>query len=197
MIILIKIRLTSPILGENRLDSRGVRKFKKRSGGDILIDKRHWNEQLDTAKGILKLPVNNSCVIIPDKYVSPTLHLYRRRFSGTKIELFESIRTGTVLTFELATREDQPNCPTLDQIEKMLVVIGEHLGLSQWGSKFGFGRFKVQTCLQKNVNLPSESTDSMVVEQYDDHQPAPGAREVSALPTQESGASGVETGKSN
>lgn len=194
MIILIKIRLTSPILGENRKDPRGIRTFKKRSGGDIAVDRRHWNEQFEVAKGILKLPVSNSHIILPDKYLSPTLHLYRRRFSGTQTELFESVRTGTVLTFELATREDQPNCPTIDHIEKMLVVIGEHLGLSQWGSKFGFGRFEVKLCTQKNVNASnSQPADNLVVGQPDDHQPAPGSGEVPALSAPESGASGMET----
>lgn len=191
MITIVKIRLTSPILGENRKDPRGIRTFKKRSGGDIAIDRRHWSEQFDIAKGILGLKVNNGNLILPDKYLSPSIHLYRRRFSGTQTELFESIRTGTVITFEMATREDQPGCPSLDHVEKMLVVIGEHLGLSQWGSKFNFGRFSVKLCIQKNKNEP---TDNLVVGQPDDHQSDTVAGEVPSLPTQESGAGGVEAG---
>ena len=48
---------------------------------------------------------------------------------------------------------NQKGSPTPAEFETMLTFIGEHLGLSQFGSKFGFGRFQVVSIEVKNYTV--------------------------------------------
>lgn len=68
---------------------------------------------------------------------------------------FECFRTGTVLTvplFLLGELEDKrPDWPdpemrlTEDIVRQCFTIIGEDIGLSPWGSKFGYGRFVLES----------------------------------------------------
>ncbi len=158
MVIIAKIKLTSLILGENPPDGSGMRRFKKRSGA-IAVDTDHWMEQVRAACGVLGYKINEEALLLPDTYATPAIELYRRHYSGTKVELFESIRKGAELTIEIATRGDLAGCPTLAQVSEILNIIGKHFGLSQWGSRFGFGRFNLIQCRDKSSISPS-STES-------------------------------------
>lgn len=161
MVIIAKIKLTSLILGENPPDNSGIRRLKKRSG-DIAVDVKQWTEQIKAACGVLGYKINAEALLLPDSYETPMIELHRRTYSGTKVELFESIRKGAELSMEFATRGDLPDCPTLEQVREILATIGRHFGLSQWGNKFGFGRFKLIQCCDKS-SLPSDSAPDLDV----------------------------------
>lgn len=159
MVIIAKIKLTSLILGENPPDNSGIRRLKKRSGA-IAVDTKQWMGQVRAACGVLGYKINEDALLLPDTYTTPRIELHRRIYSGAKVELFESIRKGAELTVEFATREDLPECPTLEHVREILTAIGKHFGLSQWGSKFGFGRFKLIQCCDKS-SLPSNPTPDL------------------------------------
>lgn len=60
------------------------------------------------------------------------------------------IDVGTVLTFKLLVPGDpepgtqsRGRTPTELELTRIFETIGEMLGISPWGSRFGYGRFKV------------------------------------------------------
>ena len=161
MVIIAKIKLTSLILGENPPDNSGIRRLKKRSG-DIAVDAKQWMGQVRAACGVLGYKLNEEALLLPETYVTPMIELHRRTYSGAKVELFESIRKGAELSIEFATRGDLPDCPTLEQVREIIATIGRHFGLSQWGNKFGFGRFKLIQCCDK-FSLSSDTSPDLDV----------------------------------
>jgi hypothetical protein len=167
MIVEIKIKLTTPILGELNPDSRGVRRFRKtKHGGEIAINSQSWQSQWDSACKMLSLNNINTNTILPQaSYASPSIHLYRRVYSKIKVEFFESIRAGTVLTMQAGIRSELPGAPDFKQFENIIKTTGQYFGISQWGSKFGFGRYNlislIDTCpVQPDLNLSGEAETS-------------------------------------
>lgn len=144
--LILQLRLTSHFLGELRPDHGGIRRFKKDKQGRAHVNQKFWNDQLALAARNLRLDVDvRETVVAPAAIVPASIHLYRRIYSQVNMELFESFRKGTILTFEMLVREDLPKCPSLDQLHDIFSFTGEYLGLSQFGSKFGFGRFFVES----------------------------------------------------
>lgn len=151
MMLITQIRLTNYFLGELRPDNRQVRRFKKDRQGRIAINQKSWLEQFDLAARNLQMDVNCFRTIVPPVAILPaSVHLYRRCYSKVHVELFEAFRTGTVITFELMLRDDLPKCPNLIQLQSILSFTGERLGLSQFGNKFGFGRFSLHALSRAN-----------------------------------------------
>lgn len=148
MVIIARVRLMSPILGELNKDKDGIRRFKKSQGG-IAIDKRTWLAQFTEAARVLGIRFGQQDTILFEAgYYSPCIRLYRRIYSKVHVELFEAIQKGTVLTLEFTT-----TLP-LDRFRALFETVGKHLGISQFGSKFGFGRFEIldigEKCNEQN-----------------------------------------------
>lgn len=142
MLLEIRVKLTKPFLGSLSPDHRGIRRFRM-DGAKVFVHADYWKEQFKIAAMQLHYPINTDTLHPPSGIESASIHLFRRIFSKRRMELFESFRAGTVLTFDFIVREDKPRCPDVQQFKNMLEFIGEYLGLSQFGSKFGFGKFKV------------------------------------------------------
>ena len=141
MTLNVKLRLTSPFLGEMLPDRSGVRRFRKQ-GNCILIDSGHWLEQFRQAAHFTGTRVDCAAVFPPSVLLAASYHNYRREYSKVKVEHFESFRKGTILSTQLEIM-NKPQAPTLEQMKHILDYVGAQLGLSPWGSKFGFGRFEV------------------------------------------------------
>lgn len=97
-------------------------------------------------------------VRLPTRIVMPKTHLYVRvldRQNPDKRNTFESIQAGTVVSFPiliLGQLESQNKLdlfksrpPTVEEVKQCFSIIGEDIGLSPWGSKFGYGRFILLT----------------------------------------------------
>lgn len=149
MILVVKIKLTQPLLGELKPDQKGLRRFKKLNGR-IHVNILEWQTKLADAAKQLGYTVDVSAVIPQPHYLPASVHTYRRIWSRVHCEVFECFRKGTVLTLEFLIREEQKRCPTPHELKRMFEVCGEYLGLSQWGSKFGYGRFEVMLVAPKN-----------------------------------------------
>jgi hypothetical protein len=142
MLLDLRIKLSKPWLAAQPPDHRGIRRFKM-NGDLVFVHTDYWKEQLRIAAMQLHYPIDVNTLYPPQGIRPASIHLFRRIFSKRRQELFESFRTGTVLTFDFMVREDQSRCPDTEQFRNMLSFVGEYLGLSQFGSKFGFGRFQV------------------------------------------------------
>lgn len=144
MILIAHVRLTSHFLGEMKPDHRGIRRFKLDSFGRAAVNQNQWLEDLVFAARSLKLDLKVTTTMVPPEGISMgTIHLHRRTYSGAKVDFFEAFLKNTILTFDLVLHDDRPKCPTIEDTRRMLEIVGQYRGISQWGSRFGFGRFKV------------------------------------------------------
>lgn len=147
MVIEVRIKLTSPILGELKADANGIRRFKK-DAGRIGVNRQAWSSAIKDASGMAGLYVDPTTIIPPANYESPEIRLYRRTYNRMHVEMFEAIQKGTVLTLEFAVM-DKIKAPTIEQAQIILATIGAYIGISQFGSKFGFGLFEVLSVTDK------------------------------------------------
>lgn len=153
MLLTVKLRLVKPLLGETRYNDN-IRRFKLTRDKKLDVDPAHWNWAFQQAAESLHFEVD-SAALSPELGIKPPrVDLYNRQFMTRKLgketrgsELHECVKAGTVLTFNLAVlRPNDAKLPTpsLDQIRDMLQFVGAHIGISQWGNKFGYGRFELE-----------------------------------------------------
>lgn len=163
----VKIKLTAPALGNVKTQS--IRKFNvNKTNGNWKIDhsKLRWavNEAIEACK--------LSCTSVdffrfPESITCPAICKYTRAWRGrtgdTCTEPFESFQAGTVITipvFILHHLEDEPEDneltpPSQSMLIDIFSTIGDNLGISPWGSKFGYGRYKLLSISDYgNTNLP-------------------------------------------
>lgn len=156
MLYTVKVRLLKPFLGDRRGEKMSTPKaFLEASGGELCHRMEHVNWALRNAIDSIPLPhVHHSSLHLRETYRKPTLSIYARRYrqgGKDRVDHFRCIRTGAVLTFDLATTSVHPEfkdqgdfqIPTTKEAEEIIRYIGSHLGLSPWGSIYGFGRFEV------------------------------------------------------
>jgi hypothetical protein len=164
MLYELKIKLTTPFLG-NQKTREQVRRFQRnKKTHDLVLDIFQWAWALKEACVAVKLDnlVDTTAIRLPEEIKAPKLELYVRKWKNDKgfqqEEMFESIKSGAVLTMEIlitqeSYRPENKNNnlrgPTMEEFEKILKLAGELIGLSPWGSHFGYGRFKVHSLLQK------------------------------------------------
>jgi len=142
MLTLVRIRLNTPLLGDLSPGRDGIRRFRK-EGDMVLINEQTWREQFTQAAGEAHMLVNTEAICPPRTLLPASYHIYTRHYSQVKLDYFESFRKGTVLNMTFMLRENLPKAPTLEQFKTLLSLVGTWLGLSPWGSKFGYGRFEV------------------------------------------------------
>lgn len=155
---MVKIQLESPMLGDQQ-DNDGVHRFERsKKEGWILTDMDRWHYALSEATTTLDLASSlaASQIRVDLEWRAPSLHRYvktRRdpKTGAARETTFECIRTGTMLTFEVAALESpEPDSiglrgPDAEELTEILRVVGKYVGISPWGSRFGFGRFTVRS----------------------------------------------------
>ncbi len=134
-----------------------MRRFKLDRKGWIFVNQNMWLDKLQLAAHNLQFVLDvRGTVVAPQSIMPATIKYYRRTYSKVNVEMFEAFGPGTVLTFDLLLRDDRPKCPSVEQMSSMLDFVGEWEGVSQFGSKFGFGRFTV-------LNLKSVNNQTTIV----------------------------------
>ena len=140
MLVTVKLKLRSPFLGELRPDNRGVRRIRMERGL-VKVNLAFWQEQFREAAGHLQYDVDVTALVPPEGFPAASLQLYKRVWSKVNMEWFESFRSGTVLTMDFLVKNDKQKAPNPAQMSAILKFTGDRLGLSQFGNKFGYGRF--------------------------------------------------------
>lgn len=146
MLLEVKLRLFSPVLGGLKPDHGGVRRFQ-RMNGRLLVSQFHFEEGLSLASSNLGLAGAETFLRFEHSCAAPTIVLYDRRYKANGVphsEMFEAFRKGSVLTFKVILRDDIPRCPSLIQVQQLFELVGEFTGMSPFGGKFGMGRFSVE-----------------------------------------------------
>jgi hypothetical protein len=154
-----KIKLTSPILGDTRMPD-GVRKLNRTDEGRITVPMDYFAWAVREASMLCLPPdtkVDVGCIQEVVAFESPATGIYNRRHrKGTEVftTSFEAIRKGAELDVKLlvhsSIREEKLRKlirpPTSEEVSAIWGNIGLYYGISQWGGKFGFGRFQVLSC---------------------------------------------------
>lgn len=147
MTLTVQIRLTSAFLGELPPDQNKIRRFRRTVNQLVEVNQNQWRSTFAIAAKDLGLNVDiRRTVLPPEGLIAASVHLYRRVYSKVYVDLFESFRARTILTFDLRILDDLPRHPTRMEMAGILRYTGQYLGLSPFGSvKFGFGRFELLT----------------------------------------------------
>lgn len=160
----IKIKLKKAMLAA-RHGKGDVRRFDLNPGSSNKvrweINQVQWRWAMSEALDSMNLLRETSVdyIRIPVDIECPGIGLYTRRWTdkaGSHKEDFEAFRAGTTITIpvtilsELEGKSDSPfdnllslRPPTEEEVFKCFDIIGAEIGLSPWGSKFGYGRFEV------------------------------------------------------
>lgn len=154
MLFHLRIKATEPFLGNKRTPPAKpgdlcVRRFVRKEE-EIALDLAQWNWAVEQAALALHIDIDTNSVRFPVSIQRPSLVLYVRRWhhqGKRKEEMFESIRDGAELGIDVlltsVSENENKRPPTQDEFLKIMTFIGDMLGLSPFGSKFGYGRFKV------------------------------------------------------
>lgn len=155
MLYELKMRLTSPWLGQQRTNQH-VRRFRREKDGRLMIDTAQWQWALQEAAEALHIEdIDIATIRTESGFDAPTLQLFNRRYSHKgkpHEEMFESIRENTILTFNILVTKPLPivgesngqRQPDIDELNKLFGFVGKMIGLSPWGTRFGFGKFTVE-----------------------------------------------------
>lgn len=155
MLFEVRIRLKSHALGSRRDHTNHYRFDRDEGGSSWALDHKHWNGLFNNAIANSGTVCDVNLVRFPDGILLPRLDLYRRVWKprGSSKEVVnhhESMRKGTVLTFTIATLEyDNTNThvtpPGIDELKVIFKRVGQYEGISPFGSKFGWGRFTLES----------------------------------------------------
>lgn len=155
----LKIKLTTPWLGDKL--TRGVKKFNMLHAGGVhyvKVNTAQWRWALREAMDAIGVLAESNVdyIGIPTKLKSPSVQLFtldsQAQSGKPRKQMHECFSAGTVLTLPMFLHHElnQPGPSILperpitpDELIQCFDIIGENIGLSPWGSKFGYGRFTV------------------------------------------------------
>ena len=140
------IRTTSRWLGHLRTPEQ-IRKFKLATYNhdaakiSIALDDRWWREAFTRAAKDVKLTFDSEEITFADYFAVSAIEPepYTRVYNKIHKERFEAIPIGTVIRMELVLVQDH----TPDELTRLVNHVGKFYGLSPWGNKFRYGRFKI------------------------------------------------------
>lgn len=124
----------------NGYDSDGDHdRFQRDSTNAIIFQQSWWHSAFAAAlpgTGIRHIKPNDICM---DLTVDTKTELYKRRYGRDSYRVHEAIMPGTKVTFQalVADHVAESNLRTL------LDRIGRFIGLSPYGHKLGFGKFRL------------------------------------------------------
>lgn len=154
MIYRLKLKIVEkPWLGQQKTREK-IRKFRRDKKGRVSIDSVEWQWALASAARALECKIDVGTIRTESGFDAPGITLFNRKYHHKgKIheEMFEAIREGTVLTIDILVMESgeidgqQYNAPTQEELLWIFEYVGMFIGLSPWGSKWGFGRFEVES----------------------------------------------------
>jgi len=155
MMINARIRLDTPLLGDKHTGA-GVRRFSRadRRLERLPLEAKLWAWALSQSAEALRIPYSDDMVRVASSIRCPTLAMHARSYrkaagGALKKELFESVRAGTVLEVQfMVFSKPAPDAAvsgiiSVENFRRVLETTGSMVGVSPWGSKFGYGRFTV------------------------------------------------------
>lgn len=169
MLITREVKLQSPLLASRLIKESELNNGKPRRefvrlpapagvGVRIRTDLPRWNWAFLEARDALGLGDVSTAAIVPSRYydVARTT-TYTRNYRQGSVQMqekFESFSSGQVLTWGFTLSQHLPpggdgggrfdRVPDEEEFDAMLAHIGEHLGMSEWGHAYLYGRFSIK-----------------------------------------------------
>lgn len=135
-----QIKFTTHCLGAKKDPKTGIRRFTVQQGRVVPL-RSMWEQPFKDVAKMIFLP-DDINISFGQGFRAPSLMLWRRRFNRMRIEEFEIINKGCVVTVPFKVSSSQPL--TEKEVEKMWKFVSQFFGLSDFGIKFGFGKFELQ-----------------------------------------------------
>jgi hypothetical protein len=168
----VKLRVVTELLGD--VLENGKRRWARDIDTNYLrLPIAQWSWALREAGRSLHLPgIDTSMIHLPRRFQKPTLRDYVRQWRDSSVpqakrrsEVFESIAKNSVLTFYVFLPETMPiskvvRPPTIRELEDLFNFAGEFTGFSPWGSKWGFGRVRIESTRELNGNEAREACNT-------------------------------------
>lgn len=152
----IKIKLQRPILGCRRDEEEVYRLDTCTSSGHLAwaLDQAQWAWALKQGAEVLEYDfVDTGCIRLPLTVEIAGVTPYVRNFRDKKGKLceqqFEAIRSSSTISVPVTVLDVEDGVaykgdpPTPGQLTAIFGVVGDSVGISPFGSKFGYGRFDV------------------------------------------------------
>lgn len=158
-----ELQLVSPLLAtkmNNRVTPARREFVKESTEGGVLIrnDLARWSWAFLEARDALRMEDVAVAAIIPcaTYFVRNTSTYWRSFRRGREMvkEAFEAVSSGRVIHCKFTLSQHiPPNCdgsgrfhraPEEAEFDAMLAHIGEHLGMSEWGHAYLYGRFVIK-----------------------------------------------------
>lgn len=145
MIYRARICFTTNFLGGGPRDKNSsVRALKRTYDNDVEINSAEFYKNLELANKQIKGNLEISKFKIPEGfYPEDNISVIRRVYNRVNIDLFEGILKGNKVYIDIMHNAEVKDSPSIETLKKLLDIVGKFHGISQWGSKFNCGRFKV------------------------------------------------------
>jgi hypothetical protein len=168
MLIERRLRLLSPLLAAKRNDDkedprRVFVRMPTPPGEDpdrvyIATQLPRWQWAFLEARDALRLDDVAVSAIVPSRWLTAartsTYNRKYRRGTTPMIDKFESLASGQVISMNFTLSKHVPpntdgegrftRAPDEGEFDAMLSHIGEHLGMSEWGHAYLYGRFEIK-----------------------------------------------------
>ena len=154
MIYRARICFTTNFLGGGPRDKNSsVRALKRTYEDDVEINSAEFYKNLELANNQIKGKLEISNFKIPEGFdPEDNISVIRRVYNRVNIDLFEGILRGNKVYIDIMHNTEVKDSPSIETIRKLLDIVGKFHGISQWGSKFHCGRFKVLNIEKVTIN---------------------------------------------
>lgn len=149
MILKNEIKLKTPILGCKLSPSRPRQLLRDVMGKPGLVE-IVWQRHFKSAAQDLDIEYQSDMIVFPTGIDADKFEEHLRQYSKFQRERFESIPVDAQVTFEVMLMEDRL-APS--DYARILSVVGERYGVSQFGNRFGYGRFDIVTIKRERLSV--------------------------------------------
>ena len=136
-------------------------RFQRDSEGNIIFQQSWWHSAFAAAlpgTGIRHIKPNDICM---DLTVNVLTEKYNRRYGKDSYRIHEAIMPGEIVTFRALVADHVSE----SNLQILLDRVGRFIGLSPYGHKLGYGKFKlievtVQPSEADHRNKPHRADES-------------------------------------
>lgn len=134
------LEFTSHVLANSTNSDGETDRFMRDSDNKLIFQQSWWYTAFTKAIEVSQLKGIKAGDISMDLTVEAPTQIYARRYGEDKIRKHEAIMPGTIVKFN-AIVSDHITESTLQQL---LSKLGTFVGLSPYGFRLGYGKFKVK-----------------------------------------------------
>lgn len=117
--------------------------FQRDGLNRLVFNQAWWYSSFTKAIEIARIRGIKAADICMDLSVEAPTQPYKRRYGDAKFRTHEAIMPGTKVTFEAVVADHV----TESNLKMILEKMGKFVGMSPYGYRLGFGKFRVLECI--------------------------------------------------